>query len=111
MKFPIQWMLRAATMMVLLASTAVMAHGVHIPIGKCWTESKHVICEGGESDGHPLPDALVEVISYDEKTLVSGKLDEKSRIRFARPDSEFYILIDDGPGQVIEIDWKDVKGI
>lgn len=96
---------------MLLASQPVLAHEVHIPVGKCWAEAKQISCEGGESDGHPLLDALVEVISYDEKTLFSGKLDDKSRIRFQRPDGKFYILIDAGPGQVIELDWTDIRGI
>lgn len=95
----------------LMACLPAQAHGVHIPVGKCWTESKDIVCEGGESDGHPLDDALVEAISYDEKTLFSGKLDDQSRIRFQRPTGPFYILIDAGPGQVIELDWKDIKGI
>ncbi|SNR79891.1 hypothetical protein SAMN05192560_1142 [Methylobacillus rhizosphaerae] len=98
-------------LLLLLDSTATWAHEVHIPIGKCWVEARDIICEGGESDGHPLPDALVEVIGYDEKTFLSGKLDDHSRISFKRPQCEFYILIDAGPGQVIEIDWKDIKGI
>ena len=102
---------RIGMLCALMMSMPVQAHGVHIPIGKCWTESKSIICEGGESDGHPLLDALVEVISYDEKTLFSGKLDDQSRIRFQRPTGQFYILIDAGPGQVIELDWKDIKGI
>lgn len=97
--------------LLLLASAPVLAHDVHIPIGKCWVEAKDILCEGGESDGHPLPDALIEVIGYDEKTLLAGKLDDHSRIRFKRPAGEFYILLDGGPGQVVEIDWKDIKGI
>jgi hypothetical protein len=106
-------LLRAGVVMLfaLIVSASVQAHEVHLPIGKCWTEAKSIICEGGESDGDPLLNALVEVISYDEKTLFSGKLNDHSRIRFARPAGQFYILIDAGPGQVIELDWKDIKGI
>lgn len=102
---------RTLVLLALLGSSPAWAHGVHIPIGKCWTEAKEIVCEGGESDGHPLLNALVEVIGYNENMQFSGKLDDHSRIRFKRPQGEFYILIDAGPGQVIEIDWKDIKGV
>ena len=104
-------MIRFASMLALLASAPAWGHSVHIPLGKCWVEAKQIACEGGESDGHPLLNAVVDVIRYDESQIFSGKLDDHSRIRFPKPAGEFYILIDAGPGQVIEIDWKDIKGI
>ena len=108
---PFTTFIAVVVLLVAGISPPALAHEAHIPIAKCWVEAKDIICEGGESDGHPLPDALVEVLAYDEQPLFSGKLDDHSRIRFPRPAGEFYVLLDGGPGQVIEIDWKDIKGI
>jgi hypothetical protein len=49
------------------------------------------------------------VIGYDEEILVAGKLDGDSRLSFKRPDGEFYVLFDAGPGHVVEIDHADIE--
>ncbi|MNJ02598.1 hypothetical protein D3C73_1626120 [compost metagenome] len=51
----------------------------------------------------------MDVISYDEQILVPGKLDNDSKLTFKRPNGEFYVLFDAGPGHVVEIDHVDIQ--
>lgn len=87
----------------------VMAHN---PIAECEVADGAIIeCRGGFSDGSGAAGVTLDVISYEEDVLIPGKLGDDSRIQFARPDGEFYILFDAGPGHVVEIDYHDVEGL
>ncbi|MNL87971.1 hypothetical protein D3C87_2174180 [compost metagenome] len=48
------------------------------------------------------------MIGYDEQVLVGGKLGDDSTLTFKRPDGEFYVLFDAGPGHVVEVDYADI---
>lgn len=50
----------------------------------------------------------LDVIGYDEQVLVGGKLGDDSTLTFKRPDGEFYVLFDAGPGHVVEVDYADI---
>ena len=54
------------------------------------------------------PGVTLDVIGYDEQILVPGKLGADSTLTFKRPDGEFYVLFDAGPGHVVEIDHADI---
>ncbi|UYO92164.1 hypothetical protein [Pollutimonas sp. M17] len=99
---------RAATAagLCLLASTA----WAHNPVAECKaTDDTTVQCKGGFSDGSDAPGVTLDVISYDEKILVPGKLGEDSTLTFKKPQGEFYILFDAGPGHVVEIDYTEIE--
>jgi len=64
--------------------------------------------QGGFSDGSNAPGLALEVISYDEKILLSDKLDKNSTITFKRPPGSFYILFDAGAGHTVEVDHTQV---
>ena len=51
----------------------------------------------------------LDVIGYDETILVPGKLGSDSTLTFKRPDGEFYVLFDAGPGHIVEIDQADIE--
>ena len=88
-------------------SSAVLAHN---PICECEPHGEdEILCVGGFSDGSGAPGVTLDVIGYDEEILVAGKLDDKSRLSFKRPDVEFYVLFDAGPGHVVEIDHADIE--
>ena len=70
-----------------------------------------VRCTGGLSNGSAAPDVTLDVIGYDEKVLVAGKLGADSRFTFPRPDGEFYVLLDLGAGHTAELDYKQIKGL
>ena len=82
----------------------------HNPVCECESQGQEeIICVGGFSDGSGAPGVTLDVIGYDEQILVAGKLDSDSRLSFKRPDGEFYVLFDAGPGHVVEIDHTDIE--
>lgn len=93
---------------LLLLSLSAYAH---LPICDCQVEGSKVVCEGGYSDGSAAFDTPIQVIDYDEKVLVSGKLDAQSRFVFDLPEGDFYIFVDGGVGHTVEVDRADIKGI
>ena len=81
----------------------------HNPICECEEHGTgEIVCTGGFSDGSGAPGVTLDVISYEEEVLVPGKLGEDSRLSFKRPDGEFYVLFDAGPGHVVEIDHTEI---
>lgn len=83
----------------------------HTPVCVCKQQDDGIVCEGGYSDGSHANGVRIDVIAYDETVLVSGQLDERSRFRFARPARPFYVLLDAGPGETAEVDWRDIPGM
>jgi len=96
----------AVGMGLCVASAAAWAH---FPVGQCKAIDEHTIqCKGGFSDGSNAPGLTLDVISYDEKILLSDKLDKNSSITFKRPAVPFYILFDAGAGHTVEVDHTQV---
>ncbi len=90
-----------------MLSTAVFADN---PIGHCQKKAPDTVqCRGAFSDGDEAVGMTVDVISYDEKILIQGKLDKDSTITFKQPKGEFYVLFDAGPGYIVEIDHTEIK--
>ena len=82
----------------------------HNPMCECKAvEDGQIRCIGGFSDGSGAPGVTLDVIGYDETILVPGKLGADSTLTFKRPDSEFYVLFDAGPGHIVEIDHADIE--
>ena len=82
----------------------------HNPMCECTAvEDGKIRCTGGFSDGSGAPGVTLDVIGYDETILVPGKLGADSTLTFKRPDSEFYVLFDAGPGHIVEIDQADIE--
>ena len=99
--------LRLLALAALSCGTAAWAHN---PIAECKAVDEQTIeCQGGFSDGSGAPGVTLDVVSYDEKVLVPGKLDNDSKLRFKRPEDDFYILFDAGPGHVVEIDQTEIE--
>ena len=98
----------AAGLMALLGlSGQAQAHN---PMCECKSvEDGQIRCTGGFSDGSGAPGVTLDVIGYDETILVPGKLGADSSMTFKRPDAEFYVLFDAGPGHIVEIDQADIE--
>ncbi|HBZ95622.1 MULTISPECIES: hypothetical protein [unclassified Pseudomonas] len=97
---------------LLLATTSVFCSLAlaHNPVCQCEPQGdEEIVCVGGFSDGSGAPGVTLDVISYDEEILVAGKLDGDSSLSFKRPEGEFYVLFDAGPGHVVEIDHMDIE--
>lgn len=81
----------------------------HNPMCDCKpVDGEQIQCKGGFSDGSGAAGVTLDVIGYDESMLVKGKLGDDSTLTFKRPDGEFYVLFDAGPGHVVEIDHTDI---
>jgi len=101
----------AAGAAALAAALAGPAAHAHVPVCKCHLEGQKVICQGGYDDDSRAVNTPIRVIDYNEKVLVSGKLDARSRFVFDLPEGDFYILMDDGIGHTAEVERVDIRGI
>lgn len=82
----------------------------HNPLCECKAiDAEQIQCTGGFSDGSGAPGVTLDVIGYDETILVPGKLGADSTLTFKKPNAEFYVLFDAGPGHVVEIDQADIE--
>ena len=98
-----------ATALIALIGICSQAQA-HNPMCECKAiEDGQIRCTGGLSDGSGAPGVTLDVIGYDETILVPGKLGADSTLTFKRPDSEFYVLFDAGPGHIVEIDQADIE--
>ncbi|WLH14351.1 hypothetical protein PSH58_08535 [Pseudomonas hefeiensis] len=89
------------------ASSNALAHN---PMCECKAiDAEQIQCTGGFSDGSGAPGVTLDVIGYDETILVPGKLGADSTLTFKKPNAEFYVLFDAGPGHVVEIDQADIE--
>ena len=70
---------------------------------------EQVSCEAGFSDGTKAPNVIMDVFSEDDETLATGHTNEKAMFQFERPDGIFFIIMDAGPGHVIEISDEEVN--
>lgn len=101
--------MRTVLMFVALAcSTAAFSH---TPVCHCELNGGRIECEGAFHDGSNAVDVTMRVIAYTGETLITGKLDRRSRFTALLPDRPFYILMDVGRGEIFEVDWRDIDGL
>lgn len=95
----------------LLVSSMASAH---YPILNCHVSDastpSQIICEAGFSDRSKAPNVLMEVFSEDDELLVKGKTSDTAMFEFERPEGDFFIIMDAGPGHVLEISNEEVDG-
>lgn len=96
---------------LMFSSFFSLSSWAHSPHCQCKLDGEFIVCQGGFSDGSGAEGVQLDVISYDEHVILSSMLDEQSRIRFPRPEGDFYILMDAGPGHIVEIDWPEIEGV
>lgn len=90
---------------LLLAALAALAHH---PFAECrQIDGKTIRCTGG-FDGKPIPGLPIDVLD-DDRILIRGKLDAEASFIFEKPAVPFYVLIDAGPGLVVEIDDDEIE--
>jgi hypothetical protein len=68
-----------------------------------------VHCEGGFADGTGVPGVRLDVVRYDESIILQTSFKADSTVSFKKPDGEFYLLFDAGPGQSFDVDYKDIQ--
>ena len=96
----------ALALALLLLSASAFAHN---PVVECRQISADTIqCRGAFSDGSLAPGVRLDVMGYDDKVLLSGKLDKGSLLSFKKPKGDFFVLFDAGPGHVVEVDHAEI---
>lgn len=95
-----------ALALISLASVPAFAHSIFL---NCTNADTQIECKSSFSDGSSAENIPFEVISYDDELLKKGRTDPASSFSFLKPDQEYYILLDAGPGHVIELDMLDVE--
>lgn len=83
----------------------------HTPVCQCRLDGQQIACRGGYHDGSNAVDVTMTVYAYSGETLAAGRLNKDSRFGFALPDQPFYVLMDVGPGEMFEVDWRDIDGL
>lgn len=94
------------TIAIVAAATAL----AHAPVSRCELNDRTVSCEGRFQDDTKAEGVTMSVITYDGETLHTHVLDKTSRFQFELPSRPFYVLMDAGPGEMFEVDWRDIQG-
>ncbi|EAQ34366.1 hypothetical protein NB311A_13971 [Nitrobacter sp. Nb-311A] len=91
-------------------SLFIGAAWAHPPFCICkMANATTVRCEGGFADGRGVPGVKLDVVRYDESIVLETKFGPDSIVSFRRPEGEFYVLFDAGPGQSFDVDYKDIQ--
>lgn len=84
----------------------------HYPILSCsvvnQNSQEHVVCEASFSNRATAPGVIMEIFSEDDEVISSGLTDTNSLYQFPLPEGDFFILMDAGPGHVLEISNDEV---
>jgi hypothetical protein len=97
---------------ILIGLGAALGTGVaaaHTPLCSCYDMGDGtVLCEGGFSDGSSAAGVAVRVLDGDGNVLLDGEMGEYSELEFDKPDGDYRVVFDAGPGHAIEIDGSDI---
>jgi uncharacterized GH25 family protein len=84
----------------------------HYPILSCSVinqdSQEQVVCEASFSNRATAPGVIMEIFSEDDEVISSGVTDNNSLYQFPLPEGDFFILMDAGPGHVLEISNDEV---
>lgn len=93
------------TLVSLLLSGPALSHSIFM---SCQQQESAVTCTASYSDRSSAARLPIEVISYADQPIVQGITDPQANFTFALPQEDYYILLDAGPGHVVEVDMQDV---
>lgn len=97
----------AALLLTLLAPSTGLAHSA---LCSCFDNGDGTIsCEGGFSDGSTAAGVRMFVRDVTDTTIARGKIDENGEFTFEKPESEYTVIFDAGPGHQVEVHSSDIK--
>ncbi|MCH2159924.1 MAG: hypothetical protein MK096_14245 [Oleiphilaceae bacterium] len=107
--------MRAKLALVVMSLLSAKAFA-HYPILNCKLGSNpespsEVVCEASFSNLAKAPNVIMEVYSEDDELISEGHTDDNSIYTFERPDGVYFIIMDAGPGHVLEISDEEVVEI
>jgi len=81
----------------------------HTPMCSCYDNGDGTItCEGGFSDGSSAAGVKIRIIDSAGKVLIEGKMSQDSEYSFKKPDGDYKVQFDAGPGHVVEVKGEDI---
>ncbi|WP_242518971.1 hypothetical protein [Halochromatium roseum] len=104
---PLLHIASAATALALTLATATAF--AHTPLCSCYDNGDGtVLCEGGFSDGSSAAGVGIRVLDANDNVVIEGEMSEYSEFEFDKPDGDYKVVFDAGPGHDIEIAGSDI---
>ena len=86
-----------------------LAAMAHTPLCSCYDNGDGtVLCEGGFSDGSSAAGVELIVVDANGKALINGKMSEDSEFEFNKPEGDYKVQFNAGPGHLVEISSEDI---
>jgi len=81
----------------------------HTALLSCYDEGNgYILCEGGFSDGASA-EGIEFRLEQNGKEMMRTKLDEFGEVYFAKPASQFTVILNGGEGHIVHIDGNDIS--
>ncbi|WP_286237494.1 hypothetical protein [Neptuniibacter halophilus] len=100
--------MRVNVVVALLFGFCASHASAHSLFMECREADTDIHCQAGFSDGSSAKDLPFEVISYADQLLTSGEAKAEG-FSFPLPQTDYFILLDAGPGHVVEVDMGEVS--
>ena len=82
----------------------------HTPLCSCYDNGDGTAtCEGGFSDGSSASGVAMRVEDNSGNVLIQGKMDEFSEFVFEKPETDYNVVFDAGPGHEILIKGEEIN--
>lgn len=105
MKKNILILLASLLLAIFFASQAI----AHTPLCSCSDEGDGtILCEGGFSDGSSGTGVKMQVIDSNGKIIIKGKMNQDSEFIFKKPEGEYTVIFDAGPGHAVEVPSSEI---
>jgi type 1 fimbria pilin len=81
----------------------------HTPLCSCSDEGDGtILCEGGYSDGSSAAGVEMRVLDSTGKVLIKGKMNEDSELTFTKPEGDYTVIFDAGPGHEVKVPSSEI---
>ena len=81
----------------------------HTPLCSCYDNSDGTItCEGGFSNGSSAAGVKMKVADAGGKVLIEGKMNEDSEFTFKKPEGDYTVIFDAGPGHAVKVPGSEI---
>ena len=81
----------------------------HTPMCSCYDNGDGTItCEGGFSSGSSAAGVKMSVAEAGGKVLIEGKMNEDSEFTFKKPEGDYTVIFDAGPGHAVNVPGSEI---
>ena len=81
----------------------------HTPLCSCYDNGDGTVtCEGGFSDGSSAAGVEMRVLDSANKVVIKDKMDEDSEFTFKKPEGDYKVEFDAGPGHLVEVQGSEI---